>query len=228
MSGFEVNLSAQEFEAMAWDAYSRDKKLQIEVKRQNEKIPVPRYTFGITREQLSDMIYRFKEYVFRELCKHFTRLRAYTPSKVMGHTVHILETKTVAEIPDGITTKRKSAHPNEIITKVYVEVNFNTETLRYPSLNPSRFPNGVDNIILLITKGWNYAGKKRPPYGEWRGKYIYGWTWRNPNDFLETIIEEYNERQSADTQMKALLSPQYRAYGRGLDSINSLGANRDK
>lgn len=226
MSSFEVNLSAQELEAMAWEAYLQDGKLQAEVKRQNEKIPAPRYTFGITREQLSDMIYRFKEYVFRELCKHFTRLREYTPSKVMRHTVHILETKTVAEVPDGITTKRKSAHPNEIITKVYIEINFNTETLRYPSLNPSRFPNGVDNIILLITNGWNYTEKKRPPFGEWHGKFTRGWSQRNPNDFLETIIEEYNERQSADTQMKALLSPQYRAYGSGLDSIKSLGSKK--
>lgn len=216
--GIEINLTDKDFEELAMDAYLRDPDLQAIANRQLNSSTIPRYEFGLTREQLSDVIYEFKRYIHNCLCEYFTRLRNYTPSQVMKHKAHILETKTVTEIPDNINvkSKRKSAHPNVIITKAYIEVNFNTETLHYPSLNPTKFPNGVDNILLLMTKGWNYYGKKRPPWGMWHGRYTCGWTRRTPNDFLEQIIEWYNLSQEGDTQMRAVLSPQYRAYGSDL------------
>lgn len=208
-----VNLAAEEFEKLAMDAYLRDSSLQREAERQNKKIgDSPRYVAGITSNQLSHYIYNFKEYVYRRLCQKFSRLKNYSPAQLLTHRIEYTET-------DLANFKKRSVNGNAI-TYAYVILDFNTDVLHYPSLNPNN--PGVNNIILLLTKGWDYSGKKRPPFGMWHDSQITGWTKRNPNDFLETIIEDYNELRLADTRMRASLFSGYTAFGAGVESINDI------
>lgn len=207
-----VNLSAEDFEKMAWDAYLRDSRLQKEAERQNKKYPTPKYITGITRNQLSHYIYNFKEYVYKRLCEKFSRLKNCTPAQLLTHKIEYIETSS-----SGVN---KEPSDKQIVTYAYILLDFNAEVLRYPSLDPS--DPDVNNILLLMTKGWDFTGKKRPPFGMWHGEPTVGWSHRNPNDFLETIIEDYNELNLADTKIRAELFPEYKARGSRIDSIDDI------
>lgn len=88
------------------------------------------------------------------------------------------------------------------IASCVVRFNFNPELVRRPSLDPQKYPNGVDNIIRLLSNGWD---GRRKPYithfnvkGMWHGKMTRAWAYRRADNFLRTIINEWNNGGNLD------------------------------
>ena len=67
-------------------------------------------------------------------------------------------------------------------------INFPYSILHRESLS-NNFPNGVGDIVGLLTQGWNYNSPR--PFGKWHNKKILGLSSRNGNNYINTIINKY-------------------------------------
>jgi hypothetical protein len=86
--------------------------------------------------------------------------------------------------------------------KYTLQISFNKDALFRPSLNPDRrdwtgrnitVKNnqiGIEDIVIHFTYGWNARGSV---YGEWHGENVWSRRSRQPNDFLERAIDEFNK-----------------------------------
>ena len=88
------------------------------------------------------------------------------------------------------------------IASCVVRFNFNPELVKRPSLDPQKYPNGVDNIIRLLSNGWD---GRRKPYithfnvkGMWHGKMTRALAYREGDNFLRDIITAWNNGGSYD------------------------------
>lgn len=70
-----------------------------------------------------------------------------------------------------------------------IYLNFNKEALHRDSLDPIRFPGGVDNIILLFTHGWDANSQV---FGEWRGERVGSRKHKEPDSFMQDAVDEFN------------------------------------
>lgn len=75
--------------------------------------------------------------------------------------------------------------------EVEIDINFVASALRRESLDPVRFPDGVDNIIRLISHGWDtHDGRVS---GFWHGEYTWNKTVSQPNGFLQQAVSDFNK-----------------------------------
>ena len=76
-----------------------------------------------------------------------------------------------------------------------VHISFAEGSLHRDSLNPTGYPNGLQNIILLFKKGYHASNQV---HGNWtyKGKTVAEGIWsresREPNDFLDQAVTEFN------------------------------------
>ena len=125
--------------------------------------------------------------------------------------------------PSGLLSHRitnivKDPSNPRFIISCKVELFFNPDWVRSPSLNPKN--KGVDNLLRLLTNGWDFRGNqmKAPksegayrglPYGTWysgssvrgRGTPIPGvWaqTYREPRYYLFDAVRRYNQKKAED------------------------------
>lgn len=73
----------------------------------------------------------------------------------------------------------------------FVELRFDPKGVHRDSLYPKSYPGGVDNIVLLLTKGWERT--KNPVHGMWHGRHVYGKRSRRADTFLLDAIREFND-----------------------------------
>lgn len=83
-----------------------------------------------------------------------------------------------------------------------VKFKFNPELVRRPSLYPRKYPKGVDNIIRLLSNGWD--GRKKPYVthfnvrGMWHGRMTRALAYREGDNFLRDIITAWNNGGTYD------------------------------
>lgn len=87
-------------------------------------------------------------------------------------------------------------------------VTFKEESLHRESLDPTMYPLGVDNIVMLFTKGWDTGGKQ--VWGEWHGyPYTKSKTHSDPNPFMQQAVDEFNRMYRDTENVYAFLDYQY-------------------
>lgn len=87
-------------------------------------------------------------------------------------------------------------------------VTFKEESLHRESLDPTMYPFGVDNIVMLFTKGWDTGGKQ--VWGEWHGyPHTKSKTHSNPNPFMQQAVDEFNRMYRDTENVYAFLDYQY-------------------
>lgn len=79
-----------------------------------------------------------------------------------------------------------------------INVGFDENSLHRESLWEEAFPEGIDNIILLHARGYD---AKSVVYGLWMihdewwmNPWVASITHRDPNDFLQRAVAEFNEK----------------------------------
>lgn len=87
-------------------------------------------------------------------------------------------------------------------------VTFEERSLRRESLDPVAYPFGVDNIVMLFTKGWDAGGKQ--VWGEWHGyPHTKSKTHSDPNPFMQQAVDEFNRKYGDSDNVYAILNYQY-------------------
>lgn len=77
-----------------------------------------------------------------------------------------------------------------------ISIGFNEEALRRESLDPENYPAGITNIVKLFISGYDARGAV---YGVWKGhggEEIWSLRHRDPSDFMERAVEEFNNRHT--------------------------------
>lgn len=88
-------------------------------------------------------------------------------------------------------------------------VTFKEESLHRESLDPTLYPFGVDNIVMLFTKGWDTGGKQ--VWGEWHGyPHTKSKTHSDPNPFMQQAVDEFNRKYGDSDNVYAILDYQYK------------------
>lgn len=104
--------------------------------------------------------------------------------------------KLRSEIYDAVVSHIKSVSPDDITVGEIVEterglevdIKFNVDALHRDSLAPDKYPDGVDNIVLHFTTGWDARGVVR---GEWHGKETWSLQHREGANFIESAVEAF-------------------------------------
>lgn len=160
-----------------------------------------------------------------EAAQDLTERRDGTPSGSMGReaTSRLGSIKT----PDGLLSHRitniiKDPADSQFIISCRVELYFNPDWVRSPSLNPDN--PGVDNLLRLLTNGWDYRYKKeKAPYGTWysgASKYgkgtpvhnVFALPYREANGYLFSAIRRYNKKK-VEKNILAFLDDSYSGFG---------------
>lgn len=72
---------------------------------------------------------------------------------------------------------------------ILVELSFREEALERESLDPGKYPEGVDNIVRLFTHGYTAHGDV---VGMWHGHEQWNLLHRNPDPFMQNAVDEFN------------------------------------
>lgn len=72
---------------------------------------------------------------------------------------------------------------------ILVELNFRPEALERESLDPEKYPKGVDNIIRLISHGYTAHGDV---VGMWHEHEQWNLRHRNADPFMQNAVDEFN------------------------------------
>jgi len=72
---------------------------------------------------------------------------------------------------------------------VQIMLSFREDSLFRQSLQPNRYPRGVDDIVLHFSRGWNAKGAV---YGSWHGSDTWSRRAKAPDRFLKDAVEEIN------------------------------------
>jgi len=75
--------------------------------------------------------------------------------------------------------------------EVHITLSFREDALFRQSLQPQKFPHGIEDIVLHFARGWNAKGAV---FGSWHGTDTWSRRAKNPERFLTEAILEINER----------------------------------
>lgn len=181
-----------------------------------------------TRESLNSEIKRLKRRLW-ETAVEIVRREESGSSRLSGSDPNYVLEHRITDV------QLYPQNPN-LITSCRVELYFNPDFVQSASLYPQGYPNGVDNIVRLLTNGWDFRSRQdRDPsditslyrgrmHGDWHlGSpksrrvihNVYAVTYRRGTPALFNTISQYNA-EKADDAIFATLSSQYvGAYGIG-------------
>ncbi len=71
---------------------------------------------------------------------------------------------------------------------ISIDLSFAPGAIHRKSLEPERFPKGVDNIVSLLTKGYTAHGDV---VGMWHDKMILNKLERDPEPFIQEAVNEF-------------------------------------
>jgi len=74
--------------------------------------------------------------------------------------------------------------------EVHITLSFREDALFRQSLQPQRFPHGVEDIVLHFSQGWNAKGAV---FGSWHGSDTWSQRAKLPNIFLYNAVLEINK-----------------------------------
>jgi hypothetical protein len=94
--------------------------------------------------------------------------------------------------------------------KAEIKISFKEGSLQRESLRPDKYPDGVENIVLLFAHGYDAGAAVK---GVWVGSKSYPHVitskqHREPNDFLQDAISEFNAKSGGIAQ--AVLEDRYK------------------
>ena len=154
-----------------------------------------------------------KETVKRSYNKAGSRFDGKTPSELIKHK---------------ITKIQYSSDDKSIITYCKVEFKFHATFIKSRSLDPGKYPNGVDNIVRLLTNGWTFAGDNHSynnrgyPKGDWvlglskPKKTIHNVMARTAHvgySYMTDAVQKYNSRKQGKTKASfSYLDKSYKTY----------------
>lgn len=103
--------------------------------------------------------------------------------------------------------------PKKVKDKWGIMLSFNEKALERESLYEDKYPDGVEDIVLLLTKGYH---AKDYVYGWYYTGRGYGMDWariqslkdRDPEPFLQNAVNEFNEKNTSEA--KAALVGEYK------------------
>jgi hypothetical protein len=80
--------------------------------------------------------------------------------------------------------------------EVTISLSFRPGSLFRPSLQPGKYPEGVQNILLHFTHGWS---AKKSIRGEWHGDEVWSRKLRTGSSFMQEAVEEFNSQAKGMT-----------------------------
>lgn len=120
-----------------------------------------------------------------EIAEEFRRI-------LFKHTHSVIPSITLNDI---VLRKVKSEKGKPMV----IMFSFMEDSMRRPSLNPSEYPKGLENIVVLFTEGYE-TRNQRQVHGLWHGKFVASRTQRPPNDFIQRAIDEFNNTHPSKYQ----------------------------
>lgn len=188
----EIHITQKQLLAKARDAIVNDRG-RMEYESAVARFRETTLNYGITEHQLNREIEYFCLHVHDKLAKIIPEFDEVSPNQIFNITIDKKRTQKIsyaaARKLGYDTSDYKPGNIIELILEVNVSLEFKPNVVKRKSLNGDE----VDNILVLLSQGWDYSSESRPPRGEWRGRKITGWTSRNPNIFMYQIIESYNK-----------------------------------
>jgi hypothetical protein len=124
----------------------------------------------------------------------------------MHEAAERLVTMIVTNAPGGLSDSMQNIDPSACVTDIetlndgyVIHIKFPSDIVHRDSWAPGKYPNGVNDILSLFTKGYDIDPLKKRIWGEWHGKRIPNKIHRDPdafieksvNDFIETYGDEY-------------------------------------
>lgn len=189
-----------------------------------------------TTEEIRAEIHLLK-LLLLEGAQDLTQRRSDTPS--LANTRQDTSRFGGIKNPDGLLSHRvtnivKDPMDKRKIISCKVSLYFNPDWVRSPSLNPDN--PGVDNLLRLLTNGWDFRGDSiRPPVpgglykgfprGTWysgasaRGKgkpihNVFAQTYREPSGYLFNAVGRYNDKKSNNNIYAYMDSSYVNVFGR--------------
>lgn len=87
--------------------------------------------------------------------------------------------------------------------KINIDIWFDEKAVFRPSLDPSRFSEGVPNIVVHLTHGWNAAGavtgtwySKRGTFEDTTSRMSF-----NGDDFMQEAVNQFNEEKLGTAEL---------------------------
>lgn len=80
-----------------------------------------------------------------------------------------------------------------------VAVWFEPDAVKRASLDPYRFPEGVDNIVRLFSHGWDTRDGRVS--GIWHGEYTYNKTISEPKPFMQEAVNAFNQSHVENAEL---------------------------
>ncbi len=72
-----------------------------------------------------------------------------------------------------------------------ISLSFRPGAMFRPSLQPEKYPEGVENIVLHFTHGWSAKGYIS---GEWHGDQVWSRRTRSGTPFMQEAVSEFNSK----------------------------------
>lgn len=182
---------------------------------------------GWTIKEIESEILKFKRMIFtasKRLTKENNRYTSSSGSDMQTLPAKGLRWSNVTPdtlIKHKIINIKRDAKDKNIITSCRVELSFNQNVIKSPSLFDHN--NGTDNLLRLLTNGWDFRGgsHKRTLRGIWyvgstrKGNPtdsnavhgVYAKRYRQPNPILFDAVDRYNHK--SDNNIFASLNNTY-------------------
>ena len=74
------------------------------------------------------------------------------------------------------------------------------------SLKPKKFPQGVDNIVMLLNTGYEASGETSGP---WHGHWVRSMPKREGLWFMQKAVDEFEVRYGTKYSVTVVLNPEY-------------------
>lgn len=205
-------------------------------KKYTEQVKLQKHKWYWGESDVEDVVNRLKKKIWLA-AELLTQRENDGSSSLAGMDYRALLDHKISDIKRDPTNKRW-------IISCRVELFFNPDWVHVASLYPEGYPNGVDNIIRLLTNGWDFRYKKdiNPQaitnmyrgrmHGDWHLgspksrnviKDVYAITYRRGNPILFNFIDEFNKEEEGAF---ATLNSSYRGVY-GMANTLPFGENVD-
>lgn len=219
----EIKITKEQLLSKAMDALNNNKGYKQKALNQSEKNKLV-MQYGMTEQMLKEELFEFYSFIRIELANIIPEFNDYQPSQLFITTITNVnkyemdasQAKALGYTVDG--NKKKIT----LIKSADINLKFKPRVVRRPSLNS----NGkeVDNILVLLSQGWQCHYGSHMPTGYWRGNMIRGLSQRNSNIFMSQIIDEYNMSMRSK-RLIATLDEKYNVSTGYSDTYEDIGVS---
>lgn len=177
-----------------------------------------------TMSEIEAEIVEFKQIIFN--AAYETVMRSHYPrtNRFEGKTPNDLVRHKITKIQYADKDKR-------VVAYCKVEFKFHAAYIKSRSFRPSaKYPNGVDNIVRLLTNGWDFSTNKHSynyrgyPRGDWHLglsdkviRNVMARTYHPGYPYMADAIQKYNSKQVKGKLTFSYLDSSYNTF---YDTVN--------